>query len=42
MIPETFQARSDFFPTFITDDLAGLELFKKKKKKWKRGKNNPR
>lgn len=32
MIPETLQARSDFFPSFTTDDLAGLELFKKKKK----------
>lgn len=38
MIPETLQARSDFFPSFTTDDLDGLELFKKKKN-WK---NNTR
>lgn len=32
MILETLQARSDFFLRFITDDLADLEIYLKKKK----------
>lgn len=36
MIPRTQHARSDFFPSFITDDLAALELLEKKKNKNKK------